>query len=127
MHGAVSTYVFLQATSSLIKVAVTISCFGLGFGGALRAYLTALVPKHDLALLYTLIGTAGAIGSLFAAPLLQVTLALGIRAGGMLMGLPFFVDAFLYGLNSILVWCIRSPRIELTEDNDVPSEDGVSI
>jgi hypothetical protein len=110
-----------------LLAAVAIGCFGIGFGGALRAYLTALVPKHDVALLYTLIGTAGAIGSLLAAPSLQLSLAAGIRVGGMLLGLPFFVIAALYGLNTILIWCLRAPPMEPVVEDDEPSVDGMSI
>jgi hypothetical protein len=102
-------------------LAVAIGCFGIGFGGAMRAFLTSLIPKHDVALLYTLIGTAGAIGNLFAAPLLQLTLSAGIRVGGMLLGLPFFVVAALYGLNTVLVWCLQLPP------KDTSVEDGLNM
>jgi hypothetical protein len=44
----------------------------------------------------------------------------------MLIGLPYFVIAALYGLNTILVWCLRVPQA-IRLDDDEPSEDGMSI
>lgn len=98
--------------------AVAVGCFGIGFGGAIRSYMTTLVPEQDVALLYTLLGTAGAIGSLIAAPLLQFTLAIGIQAGGMLIGLPFFVIAAMYGINTVLVWALKLRPIARLDDMD---------
>lgn len=92
--------------------------------------MTTLVPPQDVALLYTLFGTAGAIGSLIASPLLQLSLSIGIRAGGMMVGLPFFVIAALYGLNTILVWCLRlrpSKLVDVEDEDDEPLESGVRI
>ncbi|KIW04569.1 hypothetical protein, variant 1 [Verruconis gallopava] len=118
----------LSATPAGAWVAVAIGNFGLGFGGAMRSYMTALVPEHDIALLYTLIGTAGAIGNLFASAVLQLTLAVGIRAGGMLVGLPFFLIASLYGINVLLVWCLRSPPPKaMVDDEPIPSQGDIRI
>jgi acyl CoA:acetate/3-ketoacid CoA transferase alpha subunit len=92
--------------------------------------MTTLVPESDVALLYTLFGTAGAVGSLVAAPLLQGTLAIGIQVGGMLIGLPFFVIAAFYGLNTVFVWALKLRPMKLTDvdvEDDEPLEGGVRI
>lgn len=110
---------------------MAIGCFGIGFGGAIRAYMTTLVPEQDVALLYTLFGTAGAIGQLIASPLLQFTLAIGIKVGGMAIGLPFFIIAVMYGLNTVLVWALKlrpsKPDREDGEVDEPPVEGAVRI
>ena len=94
--------------------------------------MTTLVPEQDVALLYTLFGTAGAIGALTTAPLLQLSLAFGIQKGGAVIGLPFFVIAALYGINSVLVWALklRPSRIndsEGEEEDEPPLEGALRI
>ena len=111
--------------------AVAIGCFGIGFGGAIRSYMTTLVPESDVALLYTLFGTAGAVGSLIASPLLQFSLAIGIKAGGMVVGLPFFLISIAYGINTVLVLALKlrpsKPVVEDDEEVDPPLEGAVRI
>ena len=93
--------------------------------------MTTLVPEQDVALLYTLFGTAGAIGQLIASPLLQFTLAIGIKVGGMAIGLPFFIIAVMYGLNTVLVWALKlrpsKPDREDGEVDEPPVEGAVRI
>ena len=81
---------------------------GSGFGAAARSFLTSLVPKHETALLYTMFSLFASLGMLSGAPLLSYAFSFGIRLGGWMLGLPFFVATFMYVLCAGFVWSIRS-------------------
>lgn len=78
--------------------------FGLGFGAAMQSFVTSLVSESNTAKLYSTISVAETVGSLVSHPLLAWSLAAGIRAGGVTIGLPFFICAvgfsFLFKINS---------------------------
>lgn len=96
---------------------IAISALGTGFGAAIRAFLTSLVPKHETAVLYTLISVFGALGALTGGPFLQYLLSIGIRVGGWIMGLPFFFASGLYIICGIGIWTLRVPRPMTPEEN----------
>lgn len=90
--------------------AILLFTLGTGFTQALRSFLTSIVPRDDLALLYTMISFADSVGSLCASPVLALAFSAGLKVGGLLAGLPFLVAAFLYGISALSVWSIRTPR-----------------
>jgi MFS family permease len=92
---------------------------GSGFGAAARSFLTSLVPRHETALLYTMFSLFASLGTLFGAPSLSYAFSFGIRVGGWLLGLPFFIAALLYLLCAGIVWSIRAPEWH----NSTPEEE----
>jgi hypothetical protein len=48
------------------------------------------------------------IGALSAAPLLAHSLTYGLNKGNVLIGLPFFIVATMYGVSGISVWSLRA-------------------
>lgn len=69
---------------------------GAGFASALRSFLSSLVPRNHLSMLFTAIAVFDGIAFLGSGPLLQLCLSTGIKLGGVAVGLPFFVAATLY-------------------------------
>lgn len=75
----------------------------------MKSFVTSLVPKEEVALLYMLISVFACIGEMVGTPLLTLSLSLGIKHGGWLIGLPFFIAAGLYALSALSIWSIRIP------------------
>lgn len=73
----------------------------------MRSFLTSLVPRQHIALLYTTMALFEGTAVLAAAPLLGLTFSAGLELGGLAVGLPFFVAASVYGLGAIGVWCVN--------------------
>ncbi|KAF2665053.1 MFS general substrate transporter [Microthyrium microscopicum] len=93
--------------SRVISVFITgmvIFLLGYGYGAALRSWATELVPKNEVALLYTVMALFDGVGALAGAPLLYGSLSYGLGHGGSLIGLPYFVAAILFGLSALLTW-----------------------
>jgi hypothetical protein len=102
----------------LTAKAIGVSMIGSGFGSAARSWLTSLVPKEDIALLYTLFAIAASIGAITGAPLLAYLFSLGIRLGGWLTGLPFFAGTALYVICAVCVWSIPSQTVADVEEEN---------
>ncbi|OOF96619.1 hypothetical protein ASPCADRAFT_129694 [Aspergillus carbonarius ITEM 5010] len=85
----------LASRPGVLVLGLMLFIMGTGFRQSVQSYLTGAVPPENIALLYTSITVLDALGSLAAAPLLAYTLAAGIQAGGMAMGLPFLFAAGL--------------------------------
>jgi MFS family permease len=101
---------------------MTLSILGTGYSQAIRAFLTALVPKHEMALLYTLISVFSSVGMLVGSPILGYAFALGIRKGGTAIGLPFFCAAVLYGVAGLSIWSITASEKSREDENDTEPE-----
>lgn len=89
---------------------IVINIFGAGYASAMRSFLTSLVARRHIALLYTTMALFEGTAVLAAAPLLGLTFSAGLELGGLAVGLPFFVSAAVYGLGAIGVWCVNFTR-----------------
>jgi hypothetical protein len=85
--------------------------------------MTSLVSREDTALLFTMIGVFDSIGGLIGAPLLALSFSAGINKGGLLMGLPFYCAAVIYGLSGVSIWSLKPPTHNHREDSDSDDED----
>ncbi|KAK7696911.1 hypothetical protein SLS64_014077 [Diaporthe eres] len=90
-----------------------INVFGAGYASAMRSFLTSLVSRRSIALLYTTMALFEGTAVLGAAPLLGLTFSAGVELGGFAVGLPFFVSAGVYGLGAIGVWCVNFKQREV--------------
>ncbi|PYH35598.1 MFS general substrate transporter [Aspergillus neoniger CBS 115656] len=97
----------LAPHSVVLILGLLIFIMGSGFRQSVQSYLTGAIPPENVTLLYTSITVLDALGSLAAAPLMAYMLSLGIKTGGMAMGLPFFLAAILYAVSGAGVWLAR--------------------
>ena len=88
---------FIFHRSANREIGVFIYTCGSGYIPALRSFLTSLVPRDEMALLFTMIGVFESVGALVGSPLLALAFSTGIRKGGVMTGLPFFCAAIIYG------------------------------
>ncbi|KAG6354116.1 hypothetical protein INS49_005087 [Diaporthe citri] len=91
-------------SSVMLSAVMIMNVFGAGFASAMRSFLTSLVSRANIALLYTTMALFEGTAVLGAAPLLGLTFSAGVELGGFAVGLPFFVSAGVYGLGAIGVW-----------------------
>lgn len=103
----------------IINLGIVITTLGSGLPATLRSYLTLIVPKHERALLYTMILLFTDLGAVLGEPLMALVLAAGIGAGkGIAMGLPFFLGAALYFISGLCIWFLKAPRNTTQEESD---------
>ncbi|KAF2431681.1 MFS general substrate transporter [Tothia fuscella] len=98
-----------------IFLAILVSTLGSGFGGSLRSFMTSMVAKDEITLLYTLMTVFGSLGALIGAPLMALTFAKAINLGGFWLGLPFFIASAMFAISGISLWSITCPP-KPTED-----------
>lgn len=67
-----------------------ITALGSGSYFLIRSFLTPLVPKHNVARLYSLISVVDTLGAMVGAPLLASLFNRGLKLGGYGVGLPFY-------------------------------------
>jgi hypothetical protein len=79
----------------------------------MRSFLTSLLPKEHITLLYTTMALFEGLAALAASPLLGLTFSAGINLGGLAIALPFFVAAGLYALALVGIWLIRPERRDI--------------
>lgn len=69
----------------------------------MRSLLTALVSDDQLSVLFTSLAVGESMTLLSAAPLMQLAFSFGLQKGGLLISLPFFIVASLYGGSVLLL------------------------
>jgi len=114
-----------RSTSSSRFPALIIGSLGTGYYSAIRSFVTSLVEKDEVVLLYTVIGMIDSVGTLVATPLVTVAFAFGVRRGGLLMGLPFFIIGGLYLFSGVMTWRLeveKGDKKELEEEGSLPRE-----
>lgn len=89
--------------------------FGNGFASAMRSYLTSLVPRDRIATLFTTIALFEGLSGFILPPLLGYAFSFGLVKGGLVVSLPFFIVASIYGLGFFAVCSIRHQRHGLSE------------
>lgn len=100
----------LMAFAAIPELFVSGLCLfalGWGFYSALRSLATALVSPSQVGVLNTGIGLAQSLGSLVAGPILAAAFGLGLRQGGVAMGLPYMVAGALLFMASCMTCVIR--------------------
>lgn len=74
---------------------------GGGYSSALKSLLTSLIPQDQISLLFTVINVFEGVAVMLASPILHMSFSWGIHTGGMLISLPFYIAACLYGMAAI--------------------------
>lgn len=68
---------------------------GAAYDLTLRSLLSQLVDASHRATLFTTVAMFECIGGVIAGPLLAISYQVGLRLGGMWIGLPFFLSGLL--------------------------------
>jgi hypothetical protein len=92
----------------------------------MRSFVTSLVAKDEIGLLYSVIGFFGSLGVLICTPLGAAALSWGLKKGGLFVGTPFFIAFILYFISSIFTWIIYVPEKisgDWDEDEEISQPD----
>jgi len=114
----------LAAQSGVVFLGVFIYTCGSGYIPALRSFLTSLVPRDEIALLFTMISVFESVGALVGSPLLALAFSTGIHKGGVMTGLPFFCAAIIYAVSALSIWSLKPPETSYRPlDEEEPGSD----
>ena len=95
-----------MTSPAYVVSALIVSSLGTGYYSAIRSFVTSLVEKDEIGLLYSVIGMIDSVGTLVATPLVTIAFSFGVRRGGLLMGLPFFVVGALFAICGVVTWSL---------------------
>jgi hypothetical protein len=73
----------------------------------MQSLLTSIVERHQVARLYAAITIMKMIGGVATSPVLSTLLSWGYDAGGIWIGLPFFVCGIIYMVVAVPLCMIR--------------------
>ncbi|KAK5011319.1 hypothetical protein LTR28_003988 [Elasticomyces elasticus] len=107
--------VALSPTLPLAAISLVIATLGSGMILLVRSFMTALIPTHQVARLYTLISIVDTLGLMAGGPLLAAIFKAGLSAGGGLVGLPFLCIGILMLLVTGLLFVVRLRKGDLLE------------
>jgi MFS family permease len=84
------TFIGLSSNVPAVAVSMTIASLGQGAYLLVRSFLTALVPAHHIASVYSIISMVDTVGAMFGGALLADLFQVGMAMGGLWVGLPFY-------------------------------------
>lgn len=123
--------VFMLAGWVLIALAPTLPFFiaallvlvgGSGLPLLVRSYMTGLVEPHHVARMYMIVGIVDTVGMMVGGPLLAEMFDVGMRIGGVGIGLPFFFIGGLFGVMTCVLGCIGHRKGDSVEVEDQQEE-----
>lgn len=88
---------------------LTIFALGHGFVPAVLSLATPFIEPGHVGMLYTAMTIGETIGKIANEPLLTGSFELGMRVGGLLLGLPFVATGVLLTITAISVYAIKLP------------------
>ncbi|KAB8238573.1 major facilitator superfamily domain-containing protein [Aspergillus alliaceus] len=94
----------LAPTPALMVLSLIPFTLSLGYPHAIQSYGTSLVGPVNVAPFYSFLAMGRIAGTLVASPLLAGAFNLGLRVGGVALGLPFYVAAGLFGVGAWGAW-----------------------
>ncbi|KAL4882183.1 major facilitator superfamily domain-containing protein [Aspergillus karnatakaensis] len=100
----------LAPTAGFFIVGLSILALGSGFIATLRGVASALVSEEHVGLLNTSIALVQGAGGVVAGPALAGAFNLGMKKGGVWIGLPYFVAAGLFAGVGIVTGGVRVVR-----------------
>lgn len=113
----------------VVIAGLTVKTLGAGLTSLCRSLATAHTTPANTAKLQTVIGIITTVGVLVGAPLLAWLFSLGMRLGGVMMGLPYVVMAF-YLLITALALCFvktTTPASSSALDDDFVSPEAYNL
>ncbi|KAM0328646.1 hypothetical protein ACHAQA_005058 [Verticillium albo-atrum] len=112
-YAILSLAAFLQAISPSavpFLLALVLGTLGSAHAPLARAIVTAFVEKENTSRLYALFSIVETLGAFIGGPVLAWTFSAGMRAGGVLRGLPWLYLSFLCGCACAAFMMIREPK-----------------
>jgi hypothetical protein len=88
---------------------LTIFALGHGFVPAVLSLATPFIEPGHIGMLYTAMTIGEAIGKLANEPALMGAFELGMRVGGLLLGLPFVATGIMLTIAGVSVFAIQPP------------------
>ena len=101
----------LAPTASLFIAAIIFGQMGGGMMLALRSMLTELVDQTNVALLMTMLGVFITVSEMIAGPLLAQMFHVGMKWGGIWIGMPFFTSAAMLAVGTAMVIFVPVGRL----------------
>jgi hypothetical protein len=102
----------LAPTIILLILGLLTESLGLGLGSALRALTGALIDRKYNARMFSTIGIAETFARMIIYPLISVLFNVGLRKGGIWLGLPYDLIAVIAVLALIPMTLLRFENIE---------------
>ncbi|EED21287.1 adenylate cyclase, putative [Talaromyces stipitatus ATCC 10500] len=102
-------FIGLAPKLSLMVTGLTIFALGHGFVPAVLSLATPFIEPGHVGMLYTAMTIGETIGKIANEPLLTGSFELGMRVGGLLLGLPFVATGVLLTITAVSVHSIRLP------------------
>ncbi|CRG89389.1 putative protein Rv1510/MT1558/MT1560 [Talaromyces islandicus] len=99
----------LAPIMSIMVTGLTIFALGHGFVPAVLSLATPFIEPGHIGMLYTAMTIGEAIGKLANEPVLMGAFELGMRVGGLLLGLPFVATGIMLTIAGVSVFAIRLP------------------
>ncbi|KAH8698957.1 putative adenylate cyclase [Talaromyces proteolyticus] len=94
---------------SIMVTGLTIFALGHGFVPAVLSLATPFIEPGHIGMLYTAMTIGEAIGKLANEPVLVGAFELGMKVGGLLLGLPFVATGIMLTIAGVSVFGIRQP------------------
>ncbi|KAF7193380.1 Efflux pump ustT [Pseudocercospora fuligena] len=107
----------------LVGIALAVSSLGYGAMLLLRSFITSLVPTHEVARTYSVIGIVDTLGTMFGSPLLAGLFKRGMGLGGPFVGLPYYLIGGLSVLFALLMFAVRLRKGEGEEQSMLDDDD----
>ncbi|KAL2867573.1 MFS transporter [Aspergillus lucknowensis] len=102
-----SLLIFLSPSPSYLVLGQIVTALGFAFTVTARSFLTTLAPTRYMGLLSTSISVASHGAIVVGGPFLAWVFQAGLDMGDVWIGLPFLVNAVLFTLGTIAVFCAR--------------------
>lgn len=114
------TLVGLSPNLPLVVIALAISSMGYGAWLMLRSFLTSLLPKNQIAKVYSIMSIIDTLGIMFGAPFMAALFKHGLALGGFWVGMPFYFLGITAGCFSLVLFLIG---LRKGEDEVVAADD----
>lgn len=95
-------------TIGFVITGLIVKTFGGGLSSLCRSLATAHTTPDNTAKLQTVIGIITTIGMLIAAPTLAFLFSLGMKLGGLMIGLPYAVMTFYLAITAFALCFVRT-------------------
>lgn len=116
------TLVGLSPNLPSVVIALAISSLGYGSWLMLRSFLTSLLPKTQIAKVYSIMSIIDTLGIMFGAPFMASLFKQGLALGAFWIGLPFYFLGVAAACFSLMLFLIGLRKGE-DESTNVDDDD----
>lgn len=99
----------LSPSIATLIPSMMVQCLGSGFVFLTRSIITTLVERDETARLFTAIEIIQAVGNVFASLSITTVFQIGLRLGGVWIGLAWMMTSTLFCLVGVAIWIFRLP------------------